>query len=194
VNGVRDYDLHPPGDLRLFTHPGPGVLRFDDEVLVSEARHGDVVLRHYAFRDRWFKVNCTTDLSGAFVETSTPEGRPFAFNCDVATPMLRARDSVFAVDLFVDVLVHADGLTHRVSDEDELREALARGWISEREADGAGNGLAQLIQLIARGALVPFLSRVHPFGPSSAPDALPMRRPPLTEAPVLEPRARPTWD
>ena len=191
---VHDYDLHPPSDLRVFTVPARGVLRFDDEALVTEARHGDVVLRHYAFCDRWFKVNCTIDLAGDFVETTAPDGWPFAFNCDVATPMLRDRDAAFAVDLFVDVLVRGDGVTYWIGDEDELRDAVEGGWISEREADGAHHGLAELVSLIDRGELVRFLSGVHPFEPSSAPEALPMRRLPLTEAPVLAPGVRPTWD
>jgi hypothetical protein len=29
---IRDYDLHPPDDLRLFPMPKAGVLRFNDDV------------------------------------------------------------------------------------------------------------------------------------------------------------------
>ena len=190
---IRDYDLHPPGDLRLFTVPARGVLRFDEEVLVTETRHGDVVLRHYAFGDHWFKVNCTFDLAGDVVETTAPDGRPFAFNCDVATPMLRDRDAAFAVDLFVDVLVRRDGVTYRIGDDDELRDAVERGWVSRREGEGARGGLAELVDVIERGDLVRFLAAVQPFRPSSPPKALPMRRVPLTDAPILAPRVRPTW-
>ena len=68
-DALLDYDYHPPDRLQLFTIDRGGVLRSDNEVLVTEALHGDVVLRHYAFADRWFKVNCTTDVLGRFTET-----------------------------------------------------------------------------------------------------------------------------
>jgi hypothetical protein len=37
-------------------------------------RYGDIVVCQYTFADHWFKVNATTNLDGAFVET-TPKGR-----------------------------------------------------------------------------------------------------------------------
>jgi hypothetical protein len=38
-------------------------------------RYGDLVVCHYTFADHWFKVNATTDLDGAFVETTPKERR-----------------------------------------------------------------------------------------------------------------------
>jgi hypothetical protein len=38
---IRDYDLHPPDDLRLFPMPKAGVLRFNDDVFVAEVRHDE---------------------------------------------------------------------------------------------------------------------------------------------------------
>lgn len=103
---LRDHDFHPDEPtVRVFRTPPAGVLRFDDEVLVFAVRYGDRVLRHYAFADRWFKVNVTSDLDGRLVETGDLQ---FAFNCDVATPMERDGDAVYAVDLFTDVLVRTD--------------------------------------------------------------------------------------
>jgi hypothetical protein len=72
---IRDYDLHPPDDLRLFPVPKAGVLRFDDEVLVAQIRHGDIVVRHYAWRDHWFKINCTTDLRAPVRRYDPARGR-----------------------------------------------------------------------------------------------------------------------
>jgi hypothetical protein len=87
---IRDYDFHPPHDLRLFRTPKAGVLRFDHEVFVAEVRYGDIVVRHHAWRDHWFKINCTTDLRGRLIETTSPDDvPPFTFNCDIATPMAR---------------------------------------------------------------------------------------------------------
>jgi hypothetical protein len=41
---------------------------------------------------------------------------PFTFNCDIATPMVRGEDAVFAVGLWLDVLVRGDGITYGVYD------------------------------------------------------------------------------
>jgi ADP-ribose pyrophosphatase YjhB (NUDIX family) len=147
--------------------PAAGVLRFDDEVFVTQVRYGDVVVRHHAWRDHWFKINCTTDLRGRLIETTAPDDvPPFAFNCDIATPMVRHADAVFAVDLWLDVLVRGDGVTRGVYDHDEFDDAITRSWLSEREQAGARAGLEELIDLIDRRALVDFLTELHPFVPT----------------------------
>jgi hypothetical protein len=131
--------------------PVEGVLRLDDDAFVAEVRYDEIVVRHYAFADRWFKINCTTDLERRLVETKAPEDvPPFAFNCDIATPMLRRGRSVFAVDLWLDVLVRLDGVTFGVYDWDEFAAALQHGWLSEREATAARAGLRDLVELIER--------------------------------------------
>lgn len=64
------------------------------------------MLHHYAWGDRWYKVNVTTDLAGHLAETPATAAAPaFAFNIDISTPIRRYGDHVFAVDLFTDVLV-----------------------------------------------------------------------------------------
>jgi predicted RNA-binding protein associated with RNAse of E/G family len=109
-------------------------------------------VRHCAVRDHWFKVNCTTtDQTGAFIETTWPDDvPPFTFNCDIATPMLRQDDAVFAVDLWLDVLVPADGVTYGVYDHDDFEAAIGHGWLSEREAECARTGLREIVELIER--------------------------------------------
>ena len=193
---VLDYDYHPPDRLQLFTIERGGVLRSEDEVLVTEALHGDVVLRHYAFADRWFKVNCTTDAFGHLTETESTEAEapPFAFNCDIATPMVREGDAVFAVDLWLDVFVRADGQSYRVADSARFGRAVKQGLLSSREARCAEAGLRELIELIEREMFVGFLADVCPFRPSTAPPALPMRVVPTTGKPLIEPHRRPTWE
>jgi hypothetical protein len=65
---VRDFDFHPDEeDVRVFTSRPDGVLRLSDDVHVSAARYGGIVLWHYAFARHWFKVNLTTDLAGQIV-------------------------------------------------------------------------------------------------------------------------------
>ena len=189
-----DYDFHPPGELRLFRQDSTGVLRLDDEAVVYQAAYGDVVLRHYAFRDHWFKINFTVSKDGTpFEEAATSEMPAFSFNCDIATPMVRDRTSVYAVDLELDVLVAADARTYHVMDEDDFARASRKGWISRREASGARRGLAQLIEIVEAGTLLPFLDRVCSIGPESAPPSLPMQRLDPSVIPTLLPPRRPTW-
>jgi hypothetical protein len=192
---IRDYDLHPPDDeVRLFPMPTSGVLRLDDRRFVAVVRYGDIVLWHYAFADHWFKINATTDLHGALVETPVlQDGPPFAFNCDIATPMGRRGDAVLAVDLFLDVLVRSDGVTYGVHDQQALDDALRRGWVSEREAAGAREGLAELLELIQADRLVAFLAEAHPFAPVDAPAAPAMQSVPLRQVPLLQPGVRSSW-
>ena len=99
----------------------------------------------------WFKVNLTTDLACQIVETGDQQSGRFAFNCDIATPMRRRGGAVFAVDLFADVLVRADGVTYQVCDLGELDQAHRSGLILPAEARGARSGLAELTGIIEQG-------------------------------------------
>jgi hypothetical protein len=192
---IRDFDFHPDEpDVRLFTMPRRGVRRIDDRVFVAEVRYGDIVMRHYAFADRWFKINITTNLEGDLVETGPERDvRQFAFNCDIATPMQADGNAVYAVDLFLDVLVRRDARTWAAYDEEEFEEAVRRALISPAEASGARHGLTELVELIEHGYLMAFLASVWPFGHSVAPPALPERRISLSEVPQVHRKVRATW-
>ncbi|HUS21184.1 MAG TPA: hypothetical protein VMZ66_04135 [Aeromicrobium sp.] len=86
-DGLWDHDFRPDEpDVRTFVVPPRRVLRREDSVVVTVARLGDYVLRHYAFADRWIKINVTTDLDG---HPAVYGDDDFTFNCDIATPMLR---------------------------------------------------------------------------------------------------------
>ena len=193
---VSDFDYHPyEPHVRQFRVPHGNVLRFDAEAYVCDALFGDVMLRHFAFRDEWFKVNVTLDEAGKLVETpGGPDHPPFAFNCDVATPMVTHGNVVYAVDLYADVLVEADGVSHQVQDILELEEAAARGLLSEYELHNARRGLDRLLGLVKNGELMSFLNSVFPFVPSGAGPALPMLRVPLAAVPELQPQHRQTWE
>ena len=110
---VQDFDFHPyEADVRVCTFPEAGVLRADAEALVCHAAYDQVVLRHYAFADRWFKVNVTTDPDGNLIEVPAGDGRSaYAFTIDIATPMVVAGNATYSVDLDIDVLVRADTVT-----------------------------------------------------------------------------------
>jgi hypothetical protein len=193
---VSDFDFHPSEPhVRKFQVPRCDVLRLDSEVYVSEAGLGDIVLRHYAFRNEWFKVNVTLDTTGSLIETAPdPGSQAYAFNCDTATPMEVNGSAVYSVDLFADVLVRADGVTHHVKDLAALEEATADGSVSASEAANARRGLDRLLRLTSTGKLVPFLEEVCPFGSSRAKAALPMQRVPLESVPILQPTLRSTWN
>lgn len=197
TNGaVRDFDFHPGEPfVRVFDVPCSGVLRLDDDAFVAESRHGDLVLRHYAFTSEWFKVNVTLDRRGRLVETAAgPDHPPFAFNCDIATPMRRAGWDVFAVDLFADVPVRADGRLAWVTDEDELDRAGADGLVSRHEFASARAGLARLLGLIEAGGLISFLEDIHPFGSSNASLAFPARHVSIADVPHVQRERRWTSD
>jgi len=191
---IRDFDFHPDEpDVRLFKMPRCGVLCLDDRLFVAEVRYGDVVLRHYAFGDRWFKINVTTDMEGNFIETGpASDSRRFAFNCDIATPMETDGDAAYAVDLFLDVLVGRDARTHATYDHREFDDAVRSALIPPVEASGARRGLAELVALIERGDLMAFVRDLHPFGPTAAPPALAESRVPLSAVPRLQPGRRRT--
>jgi hypothetical protein len=176
---LTDYDFHPDeATVRMFRTPTSGVLRIEDEIAVTEAIYDDVVLRHYSFSEHWFKINVTVDLAGNLVETGDADV-PFAFNCDIATPMERENDSTYGVDLFIDVLVPADTRSHVVADEAEFEEMLNRRLVSRSEAQGARSVLRELLDLVESGHLLPWLHEAAPFTPSQPPVAPPMERGPI---------------
>jgi hypothetical protein len=189
---LADYDFHPDeATVRLFRVPDAGVLRLDDEVAVYQVTYQrGVVLRHYGFADRWYKVNVTTNPSGNLIETGDASPR-FTFNCDIATPMARDATKLFAVDLFLDVLVRGDMSTYVVGDEDQFDVAVGQGLVSASEARAARAGLVELLDIIERGELLSWLESFVPFGVCDPPGALDMVR---EEVPArLRPKGRATW-
>lgn len=190
---VHDFDFHPDeSSIRVFA--SRDVPRLDDDAFVALVRYGDVVLHHYAWASRWFKVNLTTNAAGEIVETAATDDAPtFAFNIDIATPMERAEREVFAVDLFADVLVRADGLTCTVGDEAELRSAASAGLISAREMRQAECALVQVVDLVERGELLALLGDTWPLAAAWPELAFPIQRVPLSTIPRLAPGLRSTW-
>jgi hypothetical protein len=176
--------------VRIFRTLPAGVLRLDDSVAISEARCGEVVLRHYAFADHWLKINVTTDLTGRLTETGDASRR-FAANCDTATPIERDGDATFGVDLFADVLIRADGMSYVVADLDEFEDMASRHLLSHAESRGARSGLAELLELIEQGRLLRWLAGLAAFRRCRPPTALPMRRGPVPGR--LQPGIRRTW-
>jgi hypothetical protein len=191
---IRTYDFHPPDDVRLQEFPAAGVLHHDEDMFVAEISDGDSVRRLYAFREHWFKVTCMTDLTGDFVDTARDSiDGPYAFKCDIATPIVRVNGDLYTVDLWLDVVVRSDGTTHAVCDEDDFAQAYHHGLLSQREAAAARGGLDELLGMIARGRFIEFLAEAYPFGPTSPPPATGTKHLAPSQVTLLQPWRRPWW-
>ncbi len=160
---------------------------------MAGVRYGDIVVCHYIlaghwFADRWFKVNATTDLDGAFVKT-TPKGRRSGSpSTATSPPQWCARDAVLAGGLFLDVLVRRDGITHRVYDQREFNQPIRDCWLRPRGRRRQG-GLKELTDLVERDALVASSPRLIPSSGLPRPSRRPCN--PLGEVPLLQPRRAP---
>lgn len=184
----RHFLVKPGRHTEAFQIKRVGVRRWDETGLVYDVRGaGGYFLRHYSFFDRWFHVNVTLDRTGALVSEAGPgdfADFAWAFNADIATPARSVATDIWAVDLFLDVLVAPNGRDFRVKDEAEFARAVAAGVVSEAEAQSARNGLADLIALCETVGLVDFLNAVCPFGTfaSETAGASERRVYPITEA------------
>ncbi len=197
---MRDFDFHPDEDsVRCFRYPDLGTVFNDESTWVSQTRQAspyetmteDLILRHFAFADEWFKINATFDRAGTLIQPGPP-GTPFAINCDIATPMVRVDQDVSAVDLFLDVLVRTDG-SYWVADQEEFEQAIVAGLISAGEAHRAERGLERLISWIESGRVE---SLVHDFDLDTvgrAPRALPVEHWDVGDVPSVARLTRSTW-
>lgn len=197
---MRDYDYHPNElDVRVFGVPEAGVLVRTDEMFLGQTREPassewgtpSLVLRHYAFAGEWFKLNATLDDDGELIETGAA-GDEYVVNCDIATPLRWIGPDATAVDLFLDVLVSADG-SYRVIDRPEFEEACSRELISRAEAVHAEAGLTRLLHWVTTGRLQDLLADVPGHVASQAPAPLPFSRAPMSDVPAVAPYARSTW-
>ncbi len=190
---IGHIEYRPPDDLRLYEIPESGVLRLDDEALVAEVAIDGAVIRHYGFASHWLAVNVTTDLKEWPADLAGVDAFPHAVKCHMATPMLRVGDSCFQTDLWLDVLVSADGRDCHVEDEDEFADARSRQLLSERAASEALQRFQDVLNLVQAGTLLDWLAAVCPFRPGSPPSARPFRRLDPADYPELMPGVRPTW-
>jgi predicted RNA-binding protein associated with RNAse of E/G family len=172
------YNLCLPDDVTCFLIPGEAIRRWDAEVQVYDVLVGsDLVLRHYAFYQRWFEINCTLDLHGNFVAEAGPI--PWCFNIDICTPFFSKGNRGFNVDLCLDVLVAPDGDQYVIKDEGDFAHATRQHWITDKEHEGARAGLANILQIVTSGALLPLLREIYPFDVRGAALQLPPEKPDL---------------
>ena len=90
--------------------------------------------------------------------------------------MLRHAQGVFAVDLFLDVLVRADTVSYVIEDEMEARRAARSGILSGEALICAESGLEELVNLIEGGAIMGLLEEAWPLEQSDPPSQGPIQR------------------
>ena len=190
---IRHIEFRPPDDLRMYEIPESGVLRLDDEVLVAEVAIDGAVVRHYGFASCWLAVNVTTGLDGQPADLAGLDVFPHTAKCHVATPMRREGDTCWQTDLWLDVLVKANGRDHLVEDVDEFARAREQDLLSDREAVQALAAFQQVLAMVRAGTLLDMLAAVCPFGPGSPPPARPVRRLRMSDLPSVRSGVRPTW-
>ena len=119
--------------------------------------------RYYGFLDRWLSVFVTFDIRDLSL-TSYPENTfPFAFNCDMTTPHFLDADAIYTTDVLLDVLVLADGRTHKLKDVEEFEQAYTDGMFGTVWYQGAKREAERVIQEAENGQFIDMLQDVAPF-------------------------------
>lgn len=134
-----------------------------DKVIVGRSRvssensvvfDGETVLApgfkivYFELFDKWFTVDKVWNLRGEHT----------GYYCDIAMPPRLKGGWVELTDLFLDLWVSPD-LGYKVLDEDELEDALKRGWIKKELYDKARQELQKLIEAVENKRFPPLLVR-----------------------------------
>jgi predicted RNA-binding protein associated with RNAse of E/G family len=99
---------------------------------------------YFEFLGKWFTVGKIRNLQGEHT----------GYYCDIVTPPRLLDDGVELVDLFLDLWVSPD-LRYKVLDEEELDEALLKGWITKKLYTKAKKELQKLIRMVEDKAFPP---------------------------------------
>ena len=95
---------------------------------------------------KWFTVGKIRNL----------QGRHTGYYCDIVTsPRLLEDRGVERVDLFLDLWVSPD-LRYKVLEEEELENALRKGWITKKFYGKAKKELKELINVVTQGKFPPY--------------------------------------
>lgn len=106
-------------------------IEFDGK-MVSQA---GFPITYFELVGKWFSIVNVRNLRGEHT----------GYYCDITTPPKLLKDgSIEITDLFLDLWVSPD-LRYRVLDQDELEEALKKGWISEQLHARAKRELKKLV-------------------------------------------------
>jgi hypothetical protein len=90
---------------------------------------------YFEMLKKWFSVGKIRDLNGKHT----------GYYCDIITPPRLLEDGVVEItDLFLDLWVSPD-LRYKVLDEEELEEALEKGWITRQLYEKSRMALEKLV-------------------------------------------------
>jgi GrpB-like predicted nucleotidyltransferase (UPF0157 family)/protein associated with RNAse G/E len=111
--------------------------------------HAGFPITFFEFPGKWFSIAKVRNL----------HGKHTGYYCDITTPPKRLEDgSIEVTDLFLDLWVSPD-LKYKVLDQDELEEAMEKGWISRRLYERAGKELKKLVASVERKDFPPPIVR-----------------------------------
>jgi predicted RNA-binding protein associated with RNAse of E/G family len=114
---------------------------FDGKVVLASG-YGIV---YFEMMRKWFSVG----------KIWNSEGQHTGYYCDIITPPRVLEDGVVEVtDLFLDLWVAPD-LRYKVLDEEELEDALKKGWITKRLYEAAKKEVKKLVALVEQGRFPP---------------------------------------
>ena len=103
----------------------------------------------FTFPGEWFDIGRFHLADGTFT----------GFYADILEPVVPVGPHEWrAVDLFLDVWLDPRGTVHLL-DEDELREALERGWISPETGEAARHEAERILALARAGEWPPPIAR-----------------------------------
>jgi hypothetical protein len=115
---------------------------FDGEVVLA---YGFQIV-YFDFFGKWFGVGKIRNL----------QGKHTGYYCDIVKPpQILADGGIELTDLFLDLWVSPD-LRFKVLDEEELENALRKGWITKRLYDKAKQELEKLIDVVKKGKFPPY--------------------------------------
>jgi hypothetical protein len=118
---------------------------FDNKVVLAAGFE----IVYFEFMGNWFTIGRIRDL----------EGRHTGYYCDIVTsPKLLDDDGVELTDLFLDLWVSPD-LRYKVLDEEELENALQKGWITKQLYEKIENEMKKLVGIVKRGKFPPWYVR-----------------------------------
>ena len=102
---------------------------------------------YFEMMKKWFSVGKIRDL----------DGKHTGYYCDIITPPRLLEDRVVEItDLFLDLWVSPD-LRYEVLDEEELEDALEKGWIAKQLYEKSRIELGKLVTSVKRGDFPPRL-------------------------------------
>ncbi|MEM3699809.1 MAG: DUF402 domain-containing protein [Candidatus Bathyarchaeia archaeon] len=115
---------------------------FDDEIVLA---HGFQIV-YFDLIGKWFGVGKIRNL----------QGKHTGYYCDIVKPpRVLADGGIELTDLFLDLWVSPD-LRFKVLDEEELENALRKGWVTKGLYDKAKKELNKLINMVEQGKFPPY--------------------------------------